>query len=111
MGQRGRRQRPNGLFCITCLKQARADLFNPGQDRLQRAFILKLRDALDVERIEPVPCLSLCPREGLSVERRGKARVLSPSELDQIEKLFDPTRQLEFDLPQDQALNPNGDDA
>ncbi|HRK07645.1 MAG TPA: hypothetical protein PLZ57_07725 [Pseudobdellovibrionaceae bacterium] len=111
MGQRGRRQRPNGLFCITCLRQARADLFKPGQESLQRSFILKLRDALDVERVESVPCLSLCPPEGLSVERRGKARVLSPIELDQIEKLFDPTRQLEFDLPQDQTLNPNGDEA
>ncbi len=110
MGQRRQRLRPNGLFCITCLKQARADLFLQGHEDQQRSFILKLRDALDVERIEPVPCLSLCPREGLSIERRGKSRVLSPTDLQQVDKLFDPTRQLEFGFAEIQASPPEGDD-
>lgn len=107
MGQRGRRLRPNGLFCITCLKQARPDLFADGHAAQQRAFILKLRDFIDVERMESIPCLSLCPREGISIERRGKSRVVSPDELQQVDRLFDPTRQLEFGFSE--PTSPSGD--
>lgn len=57
-------------------------------------FKLKLRDWLNVDRVELRPCLSVCPAVGLTVERRGKAMVLDQSAIDAVERQFDPTRQL-----------------
>jgi hypothetical protein len=57
-------------------------------------FKLKLRDWLNVERVDMRPCLSVCPSTGLTVERRGKTMVLDQSAIDAVEKQFDPTRQL-----------------
>ena len=69
----------------------------PSDDDIHK-FQLQLRDWLNVERVELVPCLSVCPEVGMTVERRGKTLVLDQSAIDKVTSLFDPTRQLTFDL-------------
>lgn len=68
-----------------------------------QVFQLKLRDWLGVERVELRPCLSRCPEAGITVERRGKQLVLGREEIDLVNKQFDPTRQLSFFGPEDEA--------
>ncbi len=103
-----KKQRPSGLVCEGCtrralgLKPLKAQASFAGLDskdqnfeahRLE-VFQLKLRDWLGVERVEFRTCLSVCPSEGVTVERRGKTMVLDSSALAAVEKQFDPTRQL-----------------
>ena len=69
----------------------------PTEDDIHK-FQLQLRDWLGVDRVELVPCLSVCPEAGMTVERRGKTMVLDQSDIDKVNSLFDPTRQLSFDI-------------
>lgn len=87
------RKKPPGRVCATCAKRA---LGVDSDSSAFRVFRLQLRDWLGVERVETVPCLSVCPSEGLTVERRGKTQVLSQDLIEDIQRQFDPTRQLSF---------------
>lgn len=99
-------RRPPGRLCSTCLKrelfpaQAAFDFDAPiGAASPVEIFRLKLRDWLGVERVDLVPCLSVCPKEGITVERRGSTMVLDAKTIELIQKQFDPTRQLSlFDV-------------
>ena len=91
-------KRPPGLLCAGCVKRALARGGAAPTDDDIHKFQLKLRDWLSVERVELVPCLSVCPEVGMTVERRGKTLVLDSSAIDKVNSLFDPTRQLHFDL-------------
>lgn len=99
-------KRPPGRLCSTCLKrelfprQASFD-FDSGESLTHQieVFQLKLRDWMSVERVDLVPCLSVCPKEGVAAERRGSTMVLDKASMDLIQKQFDPTRQLSlFDV-------------
>lgn len=59
-------------------------------------FRLKLRDWLNVERVDLLPCLSVCPENGITIERRGKKMVMDTSAIAKVHSQFDPTRQLGF---------------
>lgn len=87
-------KRPPGLLCETCARRvlARGDVV-PNDEEIS-VFQLKLRDWLNVERVELRPCLSVCPTEGMTVERRGKTMVLNQSVIDEVSEQFDPSRQL-----------------
>lgn len=86
------KKRPPGLLCAGCARRA---LGLVAESELH-VFQLKLRDWLNVDRVELRPCLSVCPEQGITVERRGKSMVLDQSTVDAVQKQFDPTRQLGF---------------
>ena len=87
-------KRPPGLLCAGCARRALTlDGASPSDDDIH-IFQLKLRDWLAVERVELRTCLSVCPTEGMTIERRGKTMVLDQSAIDKVNGLFDPTRQL-----------------
>jgi len=112
-------RRPPGRLCSTCLKrelslQTSSLRSSEAIDTLQSSFKfedpeaqssavevfrLKLRDWFGVERVELVPCLSVCPEKGIASERRGTSIVLDAKAIELIQKQFDPTRQLSlFDV-------------
>lgn len=108
------KKRPPGLLCATCARRAlgfsgdsatrksktsseqMSFLPDDAFESELQVFQLKLRDWMGVDRVETRPCLSVCPSEGMTVERRGKTMVLDPTTIDEIKKQFDPTRQLSF---------------
>lgn len=101
--------RPPGLLCEGCARRAlgltplvaaskAGPLEQHAETRQLQIFQLKLRDWLNVPRVEYRPCLSVCPEKGVTVERRGKTMVLDQSAIDIVNKQFDPTRQLGFKL-------------
>ncbi|CAN5689874.1 hypothetical protein BH10BDE1_BH10BDE1_01170 [soil metagenome] len=107
-------KRPPAILCSSCARRALGAVAGASSPQLGfnnlafeaefenrlDVFKLKLRDWLNVERIEMRPCLSVCPAIGITVERRGKTLVLDQSAIDAVEKQFDPTRQLSlFDEP------------
>lgn len=87
------RKKPPGRVCATCAKRV---LGVESDSPAFRVFQLKLRDWLNVERVDIAPCLSVCPSEGMTVERRGKTQVLDQAQIESVESQFDPTRQLSF---------------
>lgn len=91
-------KRPPGLLCEGCARRALGIEGHDARDQELSVFQLKLRDWLAVERVELRPCLSVCPKEGVTVERRGKQMVLDQSAIDKVNSQFDPTRQLSFNI-------------
>lgn len=87
-------KRPPGLLCEGCARRALTTAGQAPDENEIHVFQLKLRDWLAVERVELRPCLSVCPAQGMTVERRGKTMVLDQSAIDKVNSLFDPTRQL-----------------
>ena len=92
---------PSHLFCETCARRewhlGGPELtFTEAQE--YRVHQLKLRDYLGATLLEGRPCLSVCPERGLTVARKLKTqtrtRVLDLDELQAVEAMFDPTRQL-----------------
>jgi hypothetical protein len=101
--------RPPGLMCEGCARRALgltslAEASNAGpleqhaESQQLQIFQLKLRDWLNVPRVEYRPCLSVCPEQGVTVERRGKTMVLDQSAIEAVRNQFDPTRQLGFNF-------------
>ncbi len=105
-------KRPAGLLCSNCARRELGAVriqenpqlgfnnlafeaeFGADFERRLEVFKLKLRDWLNVDRVELRPCLSVCPAQGIAIERRGKAMVLDSRALQLVQKQFDPTRQL-----------------
>lgn len=101
--------RPPGLMCEGCARRAlgltslaqaakSGPLEQHAESRQLQIFQLKLRDWLNVPRVEYRPCLSVCPEQGVTVERRGKTMVLDQSAIEAVKNQFDPTRQLGFNF-------------
>lgn len=94
-----------GGFALYCSNCAKREWGLPQTDEQVQKFesrVYKLRDYLSVPQIESRPCLGVCPDRGITVTQKSgktprsksKTWVITPIELQKVDELFDPLRQL-----------------